>query len=214
MVPRRGLIFVLSSPSGAGKTTIARRLVARDRNLTFSISETTRSMRPGERDQIDYHFVTSEQFDTHVQQGKFLEHACVFGNAYGTPAAPVETALAEGRDVIFDVDWQGARQLREKVRTDMVSLFILPPSLACLQTRLRNRTQDDPDVIAHRMSRAQEEIGHWEEYDYVIVNHTLEPAIDAAHAILQSERLRRARQHGLAEFVTQLSLPANQGVSR
>lgn len=204
-IPRRGLLLVLSSPSGAGKTTLARRLLASDDNLVMSVSATTRPMRPGEVDGRDYHFRSKDQFEAEIAEGAFLEYARVFGNVYGTPREPVEAAIAAGRDVLFDVDWQGAQQLRQAMRDDLASVFILPPSIAVLEGRLRGRGQDSDEVVAGRMAKAMDEISHWAEYDYVIVNDELDRSERKLEAILAAERLRRARQTGLTEFVRGLS---------
>ncbi len=203
-ITRRGLLLVLSSPSGAGKTTIARRLVEDDPSLTLSVSVTTRPQRPGEIDGRDYRFIDQRQFDEMVAAGELLEHARVFGNCYGTPRRPIEDALAAGRDVVGDLDWQGTRQLAAKVPKDLVAVFVLPPSLAALKERLRHRAQDSAAVVAGRMSKSAEEMSHWAEYDYVIVNDTVEASLAQARAIVTAERLRRTRQSGLAAFVEQL----------
>lgn len=198
---RRGLMLVLSSPSGAGKTTIARRLLAQDTELTMSVSATTRSKRPGEVAGVDYHFTDRTEFDLMINQGKLLEYAKVFDNYYGTPREPVEQALAGGRDVLFDIDWQGTQQLKEKARDDLVSIFILPPSARELERRLTSRAQDSQAEIAKRMSKASNEMSHWAEYDYVIINNDVESSVAKAHAILTAERQVRRRQVGLSEFV-------------
>ncbi len=203
-VRRRGVMLVLSSPSGAGKTTLAKALIARDSEIALSVSLTTRAPRPGEVDGKDYWFVSRESFERQRQEGALLEWAEVFGNLYGTPRGPVEARLSAGRDVLFDVDWQGARQLRHEAGGDVVSVFILPPSAAALRERLIGRGQDGPDVIAQRMARAGEEISHWGEYDYVIVNAEIEPSVWALEAILAAERRRRSRQIGLESFVERL----------
>jgi guanylate kinase len=203
-VRRRGLMLVLSSPSGAGKTTISRKLLGRDGNLSMSISVTTRPRRPGEVDGQDYHFIDATEFDRLVGANALLEHAKVFGNYYGTPRAAVESALAEGRDVLFDIDWQGTQQLAEKAREDLVSVFILPPSTRELERRLKERAQDSADEVARRMAKAADEMSHWAEYDYIIVNHDIDSSTRRVQAILQAERLRRERQVGLAEFVKTL----------
>jgi guanylate kinase len=203
-IKRRGLMLVLSSPSGAGKTTISRKLLGRDGNLSMSISVTTRPRRPGEVDGQDYLFIDATEFDRLVGQGALLEHAKVFGNYYGTPRAAVESALAEGRDVLFDIDWQGTQQLAEKAREDLVSVFILPPSTRELERRLKERAQDSADEVARRMAKAADEMSHWAEYDYIIVNHDIESSTRRVEAILQAERLRRERQVGLSEFVKTL----------
>ena len=203
-IKRRGLMLVLSSPSGAGKTTISRKLLERDGNLSMSISVTTRPRRPGEVDGQDYHFIDAMEFDRLVGQDALLEHAKVFGNYYGTPRAAVESALAEGRDVLFDIDWQGTQQLAEKAREDLVSVFILPPSTRELERRLHSRAQDSAAEVARRMAKAADEMSHWAEYDYIIVNHDIESSTRRVEAILQAERLRRERQVGLSEFVKAL----------
>lgn len=203
-IARRGLMLVLSSPSGAGKTTLARRLLGSDGDIRMSVSATTRPMRPGEVQDQDYHFVTPQQFQTMIGQGAFLEHASVFGHQYGTPKALVETVLAGGMDVLFDIDWQGTQQLKEKMRDDLVSVFILPPSHDELERRLRARAQDSDAVVAGRMAKAADEISHWPEYDYVIVNSDVDQALAGIQAILNGERLRRTRQTGISEFVTRL----------
>ena len=203
-VHRRGLMLVLSSPSGAGKTTISRKLLERDGNLSMSISVTTRPRRPGEVDGKDYHFIDAAEFDRLVGAGALLEHAKVFGNYYGTPRAAVESALAEGRDVLFDIDWQGTQQLAETAREDLVSVFILPPSTRELERRLKARAQDSAAEVTRRMAKAADEMSHWAEYDYIIVNHDIESSTRRVQAILQAERLRRERQVGLSEFVKAL----------
>jgi guanylate kinase len=198
---RRGLMLVLSSPSGAGKSTISRMLLAADAELTMSVSLTTRPPRPGEVDGKDYIFIDARDFARIADAGELLEHATVFGNRYGTPRAAVEAALAAGRDVLFDVDWQGTQQLRQHAVADLVSIFILPPSRAELERRLRGRAQDSAAVVQQRMDKAADEISHWAEYDYVIVNSDIDRAVGEARAILVAERLRRERQIGLAAFV-------------
>jgi guanylate kinase len=203
-VRRRGLLLVLSSPSGAGKTTIARRLIAADPGLTLSVSVTTRPPRQGEVDGRDYRFIDRQRFDEMLAQGEFLEHAIVFGHSYGTPRRPIEEALADGRDIVGDVDWQGAQQLTERARRDLVSVFVLPPSLAALRTRLQSRAQDSAAVVAARMAKSTEEMSHWSEYDYVIVNRDVDDSVAQAQAIVTAERLRRSRQIGLADFVNGL----------
>lgn len=200
-VARRGLMLVLSSPSGAGKTTLSRLLLEADRGVELSISVTTRPQRPGEIAGRDYHFVEASRFAFMRDAGELLEWAQVFGYFYGTPHAPVKQALAQGRDVLFDVDWQGTQQLREKAPGDLVSIFVLPPSVAELEQRLRRRAQDSDDVIRSRMARAADEMSHWGEYDYVVVNHTIEDAFADVRAILAAERLKRERQTGLSAFV-------------
>jgi guanylate kinase len=203
-VSRRGLMFVLSSPSGAGKTTLSRRLLAADPMVELSVSVTTRPKRPGEKDGRDYHFVDQKQFDAMVASGALLEWAKVFGYNYGTPRRPVEQALAAGRDVLFDIDWQGTQQLRERARSDLVSVFVLPPSVTELEQRLRSRAQDSDDIIRARMAKAADEMSHWAEYDYVVINDDLDSAFDEVRAILAAERLKRERQTGLAAFVRRL----------
>ena len=194
-------MIVLSSPSGAGKTTISRRLLETEDALSLSVSVTTRAPRVNEENGRDYFFIDPIEFNLMVNRDQLLEHAKVFGNHYGTPRAPVEKTLAEGRDVLFDIDWQGTQQLAEKARDDLVSVFILPPSWHELERRLFTRAQDTPAVINRRMAKASDEMSHWAEYDYVIINSTLESSVEAVRAILHSERLRRRRQVGLAEFV-------------
>ncbi len=201
---RRGLMLVLASPSGAGKTAISRKLLERDSNLTMSVSVTTRPKRPGEASGVDYRFVDSTEFDLMIKQGELLEYAKVFGHDYGTPKEPVEAALASGRDVLFDIDWQGTQQLVENARDDLVAVFILPPSTAELERRLRERAQDSDEVVAERMAKAADEMSHWPEYDYIVVNHDIEESVGQVHAILIAERLRRERQLGLADFVKRL----------
>jgi guanylate kinase len=199
--PRRGLMLVLSSPSGAGKTTLSRALLDADRNVTLSVSVTTRPPRPGEVDGRDYHFILGSQFEMMIGNGELLEWARVFDHVYGTPRAPVEAALAQGCDVLFDIDWQGTQQLREKARSDLVSIFVLPPSAEELERRLRSRAQDADDVIRGRMTKAADELSHWAEYDYVVLNSDFEQAFSEVTSILAAERLRRERQPGLSAFV-------------
>ncbi|MEO3433537.1 guanylate kinase [Inquilinus sp. CAU 1745] len=203
-IHRRGLMLVLSSPSGAGKTTISRQLLERDENLAMSVSVTTRPMRPGEEEGVDYYFVSPERFRQMVANRELLEHAKVFGHEYGTPRFAVEAALSEGRDVLFDIDWQGTQQLRDSARGDLVSIFVLPPSAEALESRLRSRAQDSEEVIAGRMAKASEEISHYPEYDYIIVNKVLRKSVTQAEAILRAERLKLARQTGLSDFVQDL----------
>lgn len=221
----RGFLLVLSSPSGAGKTTITRRLLERDPTLSLSVSVTTRPRRPSELDGRDYHFIDQSTFERMVAQGELLEHATVFGNSYGTPRKAIETALAEGRDIVTDIDWQGTQQLKKTVPDDLVTIFVLPPSLEALEARLRTRAQDSVEVVAARMAKSQEEMSHWNEYDYVIVNDDLQNSVVQAEAIVTAERfkrgrgpanqpapdtvaaaarLRRTAQPGLAEFVDRL----------
>jgi guanylate kinase len=203
-VERRGLMFVLSSPSGAGKTTLSRLLIERMPGLKMSISATTRPMRPGEADGRDYFFVDKARFENMVEQGELLEWATVFDNRYGTPRAPVEAALSAGQDVLFDIDWQGTQQLREKARADVVSVFILPPSAADLEQRLHTRAQDSEEVIRGRMNRATHELSHWAEYDYIVVNQNVDDAFAEVQSILKAERLKRERRTGLTAFVRNL----------
>jgi len=204
-ISRRGLMLVLSSPSGAGKTTLSRRLLEADHGIALSVSATTRARRPTEREGVDYYFVTMPQFETMIAGGEFLEHARVFGNRYGTPRAVVMDELALGKDILFDIDWQGTQQLKEKMRDDLVSIFILPPSHAELERRLRNRAEDSDEIVAGRMAKAADEISHWPEYDYVIVNSDVEKALADIQAILNAERLRRSRQTGISGFVAGLT---------
>ncbi len=201
MIARRGLMLVLSSPSGAGKTTLSRMLLEVDKSVELSVSATTRPRRANEQDGRDYHFIDQARFRQMVERNELLESAEVFGNLYGTPRAPVEAALAKGRDVLFDIDWQGTQQLREKARGDMASIFVLPPSIAELARRLRTRALDDEGVIKSRMAKAGDELSHWAEYDYVIVNDDIDQALDKVRMILSAERFRRERQTGLSAFV-------------
>lgn len=203
-IARRGVLLVLSSPSGAGKTTLSRVLLDGDCGIRLSVSVTTRKPRPGEEDGKDYIFVDEARFETMRKKGDLLEWAKVFGNSYGTPRAPVEAAIARGEDVLFDIDWQGAQQLSEKMAGDLVRVFILPPSGAVLETRLRGRAQDPPEIVAKRMAEASSEISHWAEYDYVIVNADLETSISGLKSILAAERLKRERLLGLSQFVRDL----------
>jgi guanylate kinase len=205
VVARRGVLLVMSSPSGAGKTTLSRRLLAADNSIAMSVSVTTRKPRPGEVNGKDYHFITQAQFDQMVSKKELLEWATVFGNAYGTPKKPVEEALEAGRDVLFDIDWQGTQQMAQAMKEDLVRLFILPPTPDSLRTRLINRAQDTSTVIAKRMAEAAHEISHWPEYDYVIINDNLDLAHAQVVSILTAERLRRRRQLGLTEFVRELT---------
>ncbi|MDD3444810.1 MAG: guanylate kinase [Zavarzinia sp.] len=203
-IERRGLMLVLSSPSGAGKTTISRRLLETDDRLEMSVSVTTRPRRPGEVEGRDYWFVSPVDFNIMVNERRLLEWAKVFGNYYGTPKKPVDDALARGRDILFDIDWQGTQQLAEHARDDLVSIFILPPSTRELERRLRQRAQDPEDVVAARMAKASDEISHWAEYDYVVLNEDVDNTLEQVRSILQAERLRRRRQTGLGEFVKRL----------
>ena len=200
-VPRRGLLFVMSSPSGAGKTTLSKKLLAADKSIALSISVTTRAPRPGEVDGRDYHFISKTRFEEMVARKDLLEWALVFGNLYGTPKAPVEKALQEGQDVLFDIDWQGTQQLAQAMEDDLVRLFILPPDAETLRDRLIHRKQDTASVVAKRMAEAPRELSHWAEYDYVIINSDMDTAHADVMAILKAERLRRKRQVGLTEFV-------------
>ena len=203
-IARRGLMLVLSSPSGAGKTTLSRKLLEADPGVELSVSVTTRKQRPGEIDGRDYHFIDAERFETMVKGGELLEWAQVFGHRYGTPRAPVEAALLSGQDVLFDIDWQGTQQLREKADRDLVSIFVLPPSMPDLEQRLRRRAQDSDDVIHARMATAADEMSHWAEYDYVVINTDIDRAFAEVQTILAAERLKRERQTGLSDFVRQL----------
>jgi guanylate kinase len=203
-IARRGLMLVLSSPSGAGKSTLSRRLLASDPKVAMSVSVTTRARRPNEVDGEDYVFVTPQRFEEMVKEGAFLEHATVFKHRYGTPRAAVERMLTEGRDVLFDIDWQGAQQLAQQAKDDLVRVFILPPSRAELERRLRERAQDSPDVVAIRMAEADNEISRWSEYDYVIINDDVDKAETQLRAIVAAERLNRQRQTGLLDFVRTL----------
>lgn len=203
-IARRGILLVLSSPSGAGKSTITRAMLDREPDLQFSVSVTTRRPRAGEIDGHHYHFINKERFDRMVKDGALLEHAGVFGNYYGTPRKPIEEALAAGRDVILDLDWQGTQQLRQAMRDDVVSVFILPPDHATLEKRLKTRAQDSDDIVQGRMKKSAEETSHWPEYDYVIVNDELESSVALAKSILAAERAKRERLTGLTEFVAKL----------
>jgi guanylate kinase len=194
-------MLVLSSPSGAGKTTISRELLKREPSLVMSVSATTRAKRPGEVEGRDYFFKTVAEFEAMARRGEFLEHARVFDNLYGTPRAAVDAALRDGRDVLFDVDWQGTQKLKESARADLASVFILPPSMTELEHRLRTRAQDAEDVVRSRMARAAAEMSHWAEYDYIVVNSDVETSVARVQAILTAERLKRDRQSGLADFV-------------
>jgi guanylate kinase len=206
---RRGLLIVLSSPSGAGKSTISRMLLDADGDVTMSISATTRPKRPGETDGVDYHFVDDAQFDRMIDAGEFVEWAPVFGHRYGTPKAPVKDALREGRDILFDIDWQGTQQLAAAMGEDLVSLFLLPPSMPELERRLRVRGTDTEAVIADRMSRAAGEISHWPEYEYVLVNRDMDECLKQVRAIIAAERLKTRRQTNLVSFVRNLVGPSH-----
>ncbi len=201
---RRGLMLVLSSPSGAGKTSISRRILEADPGIRMSVSVTTRPKRPAEEEGRDYYFIDQTAFARMVEQDELLEHATVFDNSYGTPRGPVEAELTAGRDVLFDIDWQGTQQLAEKAREDLVSVFILPPSRAELEARLLKRAQDSAEVVAGRMAKAANEMSHWPEYDYIIVNDDLDQSVAQAQAILAAERRRRRRLVGLGDFVTSM----------
>jgi guanylate kinase len=203
-IPRRGLMLVLSSPSGAGKTTLSRELLRIDGQITMSVSVTTRPPRPGEKSGVDYWFVSPEEFGLMVNRRELLEHAKVFDHWYGTPVEPVDQALAAGRDVLFDIDWQGTQQLAQNARDDLVSVFVLPPSTADLEKRLKTRAQDSDAVVARRMAQAADEISHWAEYDYIVVNDDVQRCLEEVRAILVAERKRRQRQTGLLDFVKQL----------
>jgi guanylate kinase len=201
VIQRRGLMLVLSSPSGAGKTTLSRQLLDNDKQIQLSVSCTTRQKRPGERDGVDYRFVDTATFRGMIERKEFLEYAEVFGNYYGTPKAPVDEAVAAGRDVLFDIDWQGTQQLRDKGRADLVTVFILPPSTRDLEKRLLTRAQDPKDIVAQRMAKAADEMSHWAEYDYVVVNRDIATSLSNLKAILTAERLKRERQVGMSGFV-------------
>jgi guanylate kinase len=203
---RKGLLLILSSPSGAGKSTLTRMLMAWDDTMRFSVSATTRAPRPGEQDGREYFFRSRAEFEAMVAAGGMLEHAEVFGNFYGTPKAPVEANMRDGRDTVFDIDWQGGQQIRTSaLGRDVVSIFVLPPSIAELDRRLRTRGQDSPEVIAGRMAKSRDEISHWAEYDYVLVNEDLSETFERLKTILQAERLRRDRQPQLSDFVRGLN---------
>jgi guanylate kinase len=201
---RRGLLIVLSSPSGAGKSTISRMLLAADPEVTMSVSATTRAKRPGERDDVDYHFVDDPEFDRLVDEGEFVEWAPVFGHRYGTPKAPVKAALKAGSDILFDIDWQGTQQLQAAMGEDLVTIFILPPSMAELERRLHTRGTDSDEVIASRMDRASGEISHWPEYQYVLINRDTAECLSEVRSIVAAERLKKTRQIGLVTFVREL----------
>ncbi|MEZ2220857.1 guanylate kinase [Rhizobium sp. RCC_161_2] len=200
-IARRGLMLAISSPSGAGKSTIARTLLDTDKHVGLSVSVTTRQRRPSEIEGVHYHFVSQREFERLRDSDSLLEWAEVHGNFYGTPREPVETAMAEGRDMLFDIDWQGAQQLQEKMPADVVSIFVLPPTMTELQSRLHRRAEDSEEVIATRLANSRSEIAHWREYDYVIINDDLNAAFDAVQSIVKAERLRRDRRHGMFDFV-------------
>lgn len=203
-IQRRGLMLVLSSPSGAGKTTLSRQLLENDSHIQLSVSCTTRGKRPGETDGVDYNFIDAATFRSMIDRGEFLEHARVFDHYYGTPSPPVEAALSSGRDMLFDIDWQGTQQLKEKGRDDLVTVFILPPSTRDLERRLISRAQDSAEVVARRMAKAADEMSHWAEYDYAIINRDIATSLMQLKAILTAERLKRERQLGLSDFVKAL----------
>ena len=203
-IQRRGLMLVLSSPSGAGKTTLSRQLLDNDKQIQLSVSCTTRQKRPGERDGVDYRFVDTPTFRGMIERKQFLEYAEVFGNYYGTPRGPVDDALNAGKDMLFDIDWQGTQQLRDKGRADLVTVFILPPSTRDLEKRLLTRAQDPKDIVAQRMAKAADEMSHWAEYDYVVVNSDIGTSLTNLKAILTAERLKRERQVGMSGFVKAL----------
>ena len=205
-ISRRGLMLILSSPSGAGKSTLSRALLKNDSGIAMSVSATTRPMRPGEVEGEDYIFMDQEKFDAMAEGGEFLEHATVFENSYGTPKGPVEAALNEGRDVLFDVDWQGTQQLARNAGKDLVSVFILPPSVEELERRLHTRAQDSDEVVGKRMAKATSEMSHWAEYDYIIVNEDVGISVARLEAILAAERLKRDRQPGLVDFVRDMGV--------
>ena len=204
-IKRRGLMLVLSSPSGAGKTTLSRALLGDDNNVRMSVSATTRARRPGETEGKDYFFVTPERFEEMAKAGDFLEHAIVFDRRYGTPKRQVMSTLGNGLDVLFDIDWQGTQQLKEQARDDLVSIFVLPPSHDELEHRLKARAQDSDEVVAQRMAKAASEISHWPEYDYIVVNRDLRRALEQVKSILEAERARRTRLVGVGEFVAELT---------
>ena len=203
-IKRRGILLVLSSPSGAGKTTITRALVEREPQLALSVSVTTRPRRADEIDGRDYHFVDPQQFSAMIAKGELLEHATVFDHSYGTPRAPLMAAIDSGRDIITDIDWQGTQQLQAKIGADLVSVFILPPSMAALEARLKSRAQDSDEVVRARMAKSSEELSHWNAYDYVVINDDFEESVERVQAILSAERVQRLRQIGLGEFVNRL----------
>ena len=201
---RRGIMVVLSSPSGAGKTTLTKQILNTSRNILMSVSATTRQPRPGEVDGEDYIFLSKSKFSEMIDNDEFLEYAKVFDNFYGTPRAPVEAALAGGFDIVFDIDWQGAQQLTQAAANDLVKIFILPPNMQELENRLRSRAQDSDDVIARRMSKSENEISHWAEYDYIIINEDITEAIEELNTIVNAERMKRLRQPWLGSFVKKL----------
>jgi len=204
VIQRRGLMLVLSSPSGAGKTTLSRQLLSNDSQIQLSVSCTTRARRPSEKDGVDYKFIDTASFRGMIERGEFLEHARVFDHYYGTPKAPVDAALGSGRDVLFDIDWQGTQQLKEQGRDDLVTVFILPPSTRDLERRLITRAQDSPEIVAQRMAKAADEMSHWAEYDYAIINRDIATSLMELKSVLTAERLKRERQLGLSAFVKAL----------
>ena len=204
VIQRRGLMLVLSSPSGAGKTTLSRQLLSNDSQIQLSVSCTTRARRPSEKDGVDYKFIDTASFRGMIERGEFLEHARVFDHYYGTPKAPVDAALGSGRDVLFDIDWQGTQQLKEQGRDDLVTVFILPPSTRDLERRLITRAQDSPEIVAQRMAKAADEMSHWAEYDYAIINRDIATSLMELKSILTAERLKRERLLGLSAFVKAL----------
>ena len=210
IIRRRGVMLVVSSPSGAGKTTLTRTLLERDPDVSLSVSVTTRPARPGEVDGVHYHFIDRRTFQAMTDRGDLMEHAHVYGHSYGTPRPAVEAALAAGKDVLFDIDWQGAQQLRLAAEQDLIGIFILPPNMAELERRLRSRAQDPEEVVRHRLEQVTNDVTHWAEYDYVLVNHDLETSMRALTGILIAERLKRRRNLGLAEFVEQFRRPPDQ----
>ncbi|UHS56164.1 guanylate kinase [Agrobacterium vaccinii] len=203
-IARRGLMLVISSPSGAGKSTIARNLLEKDKNISLSVSVTTRARRQSEIDGIHYHFISKRDFERMREGEELLEWAEVHGNFYGTPREPVEAAMEEGKDMLFDIDWQGAEQLQDKMKADVVSIFILPPTMTELQSRLHRRAEDTEEVIQTRLANSRSEIEHWRDYDYVILNDDLQAAFEAIEAIVKAERVRRDRRHGMFDFVREL----------
>jgi guanylate kinase len=211
-IARRGLLFVLSSPSGAGKTTLSKRLLERETDMVMSVSVTTRKPRPGETDGKDYFFISREQFDEMVNNGELLEHAEVFGNGYGTPLQKVKDCIENGKDVLFDIDWQGTQQIHNKMAADLIRVFILPPSAPELKDRLFRRNLDEVSVIKKRMSEASNELSHWDEYDYILVNDDVDECSGDIAAILQAERLKKSRRVGLADFVQDMRKQLGRGV--
>lgn len=207
---RRGIMIILSSPSGAGKSSTSRMIMKADGAISLSVSATTRKMRPGEEEGVHYYFVDHDKFETMVKEDAFFEHANVFGNMYGTPKQPVFDALQDGKDVLFDIEWQGAQQMRQEAEADIVSIFLLPPAIDDLRTRLMARNQDDEETVAKRMQSAEGEISHWFEYDYVLINRDLDETVRAVQSIIAAERLKRARQPGMSKFATGLLADARE----